>query len=127
VALHVVEHGAEVGQRLVQRGHVGHARGLDLEALGAALEHAFIDAAQVVVVALAARLLQPRELALDLGGGKHVAYLRHRQAQNGGWGNKALFLHHVLLWQTMRLFKHKTCPCCRPGKPYIRKTAQGGR
>jgi hypothetical protein len=42
MALHVVQHLGEVGQRVVQIAHVGHTRGLDLEALGAALQHAFI-------------------------------------------------------------------------------------
>ena len=97
VALHVVQHLREVGQLFIQVGHVGHARGLNLEALGAALQHAFVHGAQGVVLTLVARLLQPRELALDVARVEHVAHLGHGQAQRRRLGNKALGGHRMLL------------------------------
>ncbi len=97
VALDVVQHLGEVGQLLIQAGHVGDARGLDLKALRTTLQHAFVHGAQGFVFALVARLLQPCELALDVTGVEHIAHLGHRQAQGGWLGNKAMAGHCMLL------------------------------
>ena len=79
VALDVIQGIGEVGQLLVQRGHVREPAGLDLEALRAALEHPLISRPQVLVV-LAGQL---GKLALDVAGSKDVAEIRNRQLEVG--------------------------------------------
>jgi len=107
LAAHVVEHFGEVGQLLVQGRHVGQAGGFDLEALGAALEHAFVHRAQRFMVALRAGILQPGQLARHVGRVEHAAHLGHRQAQGRGLRYKAVAGHLMLSpGQWTQPFKH---------------------
>ena len=77
MALDVVEHLSEVGQGLVQRTHLGHARGFDLKALRAALQHALVGGAQAFVVAVR----QFVEFALNLLRLVDAAHGGHRQVE----------------------------------------------
>ncbi|EWS63850.1 hypothetical protein Y695_02913 [Hydrogenophaga sp. T4] len=83
VALHVVQHLTKIGQQVVQRCHVGHARGFDSEALGAAFEHALPGVAQALVFAFVATGLQVGQLALDLVGAEHAAHPGDGQSEGG--------------------------------------------
>ncbi|MCY1560599.1 hypothetical protein D9M68_977490 [compost metagenome] len=83
VALHIVEHLTKIGQQVVERRHVGHARWFDGEALWAALQHALPRVAQAFVFALVATGLQFGQLALDFVGAEHAAHLGDGQTKRG--------------------------------------------
>ena len=87
---------------------------------------AFVDGAQGFVLALAARVLQPGELALHVAGVEHAAHLGHRQAQGGRLGNKAVAGHRMLLvrWVTQS-FKHNACPPHYRIKPRMARLLRG--
>ncbi len=77
VALDVVQRVGEVGQLLIQVAHVGYATGFDLEALGAALEHALVSVAKRLVLMRG----QLGQLALHVAGPEHTAQMGDRQLE----------------------------------------------
>ncbi len=77
MALDVIQGVGEIGQLLVQGRHVGQAAGLDLEALGAAFQHALVRGAQMLVVPVR----ELGQLALHLVGAEYAAQIRDRQLE----------------------------------------------
>jgi hypothetical protein len=70
----------------------GNAAGLDLKAVGAALQHAFIGGHQAAQLALVAGGLEFGHLAFNIAGAEYTAHAGHGQAQGGG-GDKAVRFH----------------------------------
>ena len=80
LALHVVEHLAEVGQVVVQVIHHRQTGRLDLKAFGSQFDHAFVGGAQVLVF-LVWKLV---ELATNVVDAVEAAHSRNRDAAASG-------------------------------------------
>jgi hypothetical protein len=98
--LHIIERINEVGQLLVQRRHVGNTAGLDLEAFGPTLEHAFVRRAQVLVIAVR----QLGQLALDVVRAEHAADIGDGQLERRRlMRNETACFHRRLLGEGLRV------------------------
>jgi hypothetical protein len=85
LAFEIVQHFVEVGQIVVEVLHRRQAAGLDLEALGPALEHALVGAAQRLVLAPRVRR-QARQALVHVRVAEDVPHLRDADLVGRGGG-----------------------------------------